>query len=355
MTLLTDTPLGALRVPTSPPPMRTVCSLALLTALVAWLPLPMGNAQDALPSPLQAEPIAVPKAEAVASLPAVPGATVPGSGLAATAAGHPTVLQILGNARRGFCAHLRQSPIGKLTAELRKPLSIATGGMVPAEKAPHPDEKSQPGPEGTAAQLKTVQLQAPKRQQAIADLKYVDVRYHPEVEATLIAALRADPSECVRLEAAMTLATLPVCTPAISKALKVCMESKDSDGNPAELSDRVRMYASRAFSHCSQCAPIDLHDTLERPEYPHQAAIDSSYLLQASASLPITAALAGEATPTSLSAVAPDDIELSALTDSPLPMESVTATVRTAPAATVSSQRARPRPKNLLEVLQAAE
>ncbi|QEG40648.1 hypothetical protein [Roseimaritima ulvae] len=267
------------------------------------------------------------------------------------------MLQILGDARRGFCARVRQSPIGKLTAGMRKPLSMATGGMVPAEKKPHPDEKAQPGPEGTAAQVKTVKLQAPKRQQAIAELKHIDVRYHPEVEATLIAALRADPSECVRLEAAITIATLPVCSPAIRKALTVCVESKDTDGNPAELSDRVKMRAAMAIAHCANCAPQEMNETLERPEYPGHALLEQSSLMQASATLPITAALAGESTPTSLSAVAPADIELSSLSSVSLPPND-----SPAPRANSAAQRRlpaemppRPRPKNLLEILQAAE
>ncbi len=180
----------------------------------------------------------------------------------------PTMLQVLTSASRGFCARVRVSPIGQMAANMRKPLSVATGGLIAPEKAPHPDEQAQPGPEGTAAQLKAVNLQAPKRRAAVRELSAVDVRYHPEAEAILVAALRADPSECVRYEAALTIATLPACTEKIAKALRTSIDSSSTDGNPAELSTRVRNQAASALAKCECCLPSSDTAPQARPEYP---------------------------------------------------------------------------------------
>lgn len=180
----------------------------------------------------------------------------------------PTMLQILTSARRGFCARVRLSPIGQMAANMRKPLSAVTGGLVAAEKVPHADEQSQPGPEGTAAQLKAVNLQAPKRRAAVRELRAIDVRYHPEAEGILVAALRADPSECVRYEAALTIETLPACTDKLAKALRTSIDSSSADGNPAELSMRVRNQAAIALSKCECCLPQTDVTPQIRPEYP---------------------------------------------------------------------------------------
>lgn len=237
-----------------------VLVISLFAASGFSLQLP---AQEALPAPL-----AVPAAPQVA----IPSMTVHAQPPA------PTMIQSLASARRGVCATIKASPLGKLFAEMRKPLSTLTGGLVPMEKKPHPDEQKQPGPEGTAAQIKTVKLQAPKRQAAIEELTGIDVRYHPEAEAILVTALRADPSECVRFEAARTLTTLPVCSEPISQALKVCVAGNNSDGNPAELSARVRLQAEIALLNCQTCMPPGPADASERPEYPISEVVQASAL-----------------------------------------------------------------------------
>lgn len=233
-------------------PTLRICGLALGICLTAAL----GNAQE-LVQPPAGEAIA---GDAAASLPPMPTVAAPPK--------RPSMVQILSNARKDFCTKVRESPVGQLVGGLRKPLSLATGGVVPAEKAPGKDAQAQPGPQGTAAQIKAVQLQAAKRQSGIEALAGLDVRYHPEAEATLIAALRADPSQCVRLAAAETMTTLPVCTPKLAEALKVCVEGTNVDGNPAELSERVRMQAEAAWSHCLSCQPPGAKSPRERPEYP---------------------------------------------------------------------------------------
>lgn len=238
--------------------LRTV--LVMLSICPALIRDAQGQSLQPLPPPTGFP--AAPATPNASSVPAIQGIAV------APHPPAPTMLQVLTSAQRGFCAHVRVSPLGQLVCNMRKPLSVVTGGLVPAEKAPHADEQAQPGPEGTVAQLKAVNLQAPKRRAAVAELQGIDVRYHPEAEAILIAALRADPSECVRYEAALTLTTLPVCTEPISKALQVCLESSSRDGNPAELSQRVRWQAEAALAKCQCCMPPTSTNDKSRPEYP---------------------------------------------------------------------------------------
>ncbi|MEM9588431.1 MAG: hypothetical protein AAGA03_14200, partial [Planctomycetota bacterium] len=206
---------------------------------------------------------------AAAALPTAGASVVSaGGGLAVAPQAAPSMLQVLSSASKSFCTRLKTSPLGRLAAGMRKPLSLVTGGIVADEKPPNAEEKAQPGPEGTAAQIKAVKLQAPKRQAAIKELKGADVRYHPEVEANLITALRADPSECVRLEAATVIGTLPICTEALSKALEICATGSEADGNPAELSVRVQLRAEASLARCLCCLPQNSSTPTPRPEYP---------------------------------------------------------------------------------------
>jgi hypothetical protein len=130
---------------------------------------------------------------------------------------------------------------------------------------------SAPGPAGTAAQIQALKMDGPKRAAAIAQLKGLDIRYHPEVTQTLIAALRADPSECVRLEAARTIASLRTCTKPLTEALRICVEGTEKDGNPAELSMAVQRQAAEALNCCLGCLAEGGTQPAadeQRPEYP---------------------------------------------------------------------------------------
>jgi hypothetical protein len=272
------------------------------------------------------------------------------------------MLQVLTSAQRGFCARVRVSPVGQMLASMRKPLSVATGGLVAAEKSPHPDEQAQPGPEGTAAQLKAANLQAPKRRAAVSQLQGLDVRYHPEAEAILIAALRVDPSECVRYEAAVTLTTLPVCTEPIRKALQTCVESSTRDGNPAELSGRVRTQASIALSKCECCLTEPTSESAPRPEYPtsdlgpagreQPNVAPESFAIRRDASVPAMTASSSRATAAFNTASwrTPSGGENDGMVES---TPAVTASTKqmSSPGKTPAS---RPRPSNLLDVFKAA-
>ncbi len=237
----------------------------LLLLLTLSVIAPALAAEETLSPPAgNPAPLPLPTADAAAAAGRLPNPAAP-------SAAAPSLLQTMAAAKRGLCARWRSSPLGHLLANLRKPLSAVTGGLVPADKKPHPDQQGHPGPQGTAAQVKAAKLEAPARQAAIQSLAGVDVRYHPEAEAALIAALRTDPTECVRLQAAETIAHLPICSPGLRKALEICFEGKASDGNPAELSPRVRWQASLASNHCQSCQPSVLPAPEERPEYPPQA------------------------------------------------------------------------------------
>lgn len=320
------------------PPMSIVRTLAIFAlAFMVVCSVPRCASGQTLPEPANlsatanSSPLAPLPATATAPLSVAPNLT------AVSHPPAPTMLQVLTSAQRGFCARVRVSPVGQMVANMRKPLSVATGGLVAAEKVPHADEQAQPGPEGTAAQLKAVNLQAPKRRAAVRDLQGMDVRYHPEAEAILVSALRVDPSECVRFEAAVTIATLPVCTEPIAKALRTCIDSSSSDGNPAELSMRVRNQAAVALTSCECCLPEASNDVQPRPEYP-VTRLDSERL------------------PQRLGVGGPQAVQTVSFEDAVWrqPVNEMSATPAEPIAAKVISPVADERPKNLLEVFKSA-
>ena len=106
---------------------------------------------------------------------------------------------------------------------------VQDGGFSPAEIA--------------AAKVKLDEMQAQSRQAAVKYLATVDCHYYPEAEASLIAALRADRSEAVRLEAATALGNSRGVTVRILDALHLTATAQETDGNPAESSERVRSAA----------------------------------------------------------------------------------------------------------------
>lgn len=173
-------------------------------------------------------------------------------------------------------AKLKASPLGKLCAEIKKPLSKLTGGIIPAESHPNPVELAAPGPQGAAAKIKKDQLEAPQRLSAVKALATVDCHWYPEAQTALVNALRTDRDECVRYEAALVLSQANCCNRMIVQALKTCVEGSQVDGNPGERSMRVRNQAAFALERClNMCGDGELDsfnsDQL-RPEYPEQAS-----------------------------------------------------------------------------------
>ncbi len=100
-----------------------------------------------------------------------------------------------------------------------------------------------------AAKIKMDEAQAKPRQAAVRYLASVDCHYYPEAETGLIAALRADRIESVRYEAALAMATCKGTTSAMLEALHVASMGMETDGNPAETSERVRAAARSALNH----------------------------------------------------------------------------------------------------------
>lgn len=230
------------------------------------------NSQELVPPPVptdlsQAANEASSMATQAASAASVSGVAAAGPGVGFKPGGF---FHALSTTKNSICQKLKHSAIGGLVAEMRKPLSAITGGMVAPVAAPSSHEVAAAGPQGTAAQIQAIKIDAPKRVAAIAQLQGIDVRYHPEAAQTLIAALRADPSDCVRLEAARSIATLKTCTKPIAEALRICVEGLETDGNPAELSPAVQQQAAMALSCCLNClSDSSAAPTTEtRPEYP---------------------------------------------------------------------------------------
>ncbi len=112
---------------------------------------------------------------------------------------------------------------------------IADGGHAPAEIL--------------AAKIKMDEAQARPRQAAVRYLASVDCHYYPEAETGLIAALRADRCESVRYEAAQAMASCRGTTSGMLEALNVSSMGTETDGNPAETSERVRAAARNALNH----------------------------------------------------------------------------------------------------------
>jgi hypothetical protein len=106
---------------------------------------------------------------------------------------------------------------------------VQDGGFSPAEIA--------------AAKIKLDEIQSRSRRAAVKYLATVDCLYYPEAEYSLLAALRADRSEAVRLEAATALGSCRGVTVRILDALHLTATAQETDGNPAESSERVRLAA----------------------------------------------------------------------------------------------------------------
>lgn len=187
--------------------------------------------------------------------------------------GKPRAFPILNHLSEKHATHkakLRASPLGKIAKDCRKIFSKFTGGVVPAAPTPNRVELAAPGPQGVAAKIQKDALDAPKRLAAIQHLGTVDCHWYPEALLQLTTALRTDPSECVRFEAAKILSNGCCCEPYVVVALRTCVAGSDSDGNPSERSLRIRNQAAFALEKClaSGQAPSGTPLQLGRPEYP---------------------------------------------------------------------------------------
>lgn len=205
---------------------------------------------------------------------------LPGAGAGVASRPRGGFLQSLAAHDAALKASLRASPVCQLLGNMLKPLSGLTGGLIPAEKAPSAEEMAAPGPAGAAAKIKKDQLDAPKRVKAVQELGNVDCQRYPEAEQHLIAALRTDAIECVRLEAARALSKCNCCSKTVLEALRITVAGSEKDGNPAERSPRVRQQARTALENCLVTHGDDTMplEPLPRPEQPLRPEVPVAYL-----------------------------------------------------------------------------
>jgi hypothetical protein len=146
-----------------------------------------------------------------------------------------------------------------LLNSLLKPFGALSGGLVPPLLPSGPSAanlaKPQTSAAGAAARIQTQEADAKARREAVRYLGTVDCRYYPEASAALATALRTDPSECVRYEAALALNRSCCCTQKTVAALKAAASGGSDDQNPPECSERVRAAAESALMRCATAVP----------------------------------------------------------------------------------------------------
>jgi len=164
------------------------------------------------------------------------------------------------------------SPIGQFLNNMMMPMSMMTGGLIgpicPGPNTPNPADigKSASSAQGAAAKIKAEEAQAKAKIAALEYLATVDCRYYPEAEVAMIAGLRAEKNECVRLAAAKALASGCCCSAKVVKALMMCVDCSTKDGFPAEASELVRAYAYVALERClRKCVQADPETPPEPP------------------------------------------------------------------------------------------
>lgn len=162
--------------------------------------------------------------------------------------------------RRKLC----QTPLGNMLNSITRPFNTFTGGIIPnfCPGKPSEEDLKKPGAEGAAAQAAKDAAEAQARRKAVRLMGTFDCHWYPEAEAGLVAALRTDRAECVRLEAAIALNRGCCCTRAIVEALEETVAGTDKLG-PSENSPRVRAVALMALERCLTCP--EAHEILESP------------------------------------------------------------------------------------------
>lgn len=236
----------------------------------------------ALPSGLRAQVPAVPGVPAGAPV-GLPGSaiTAPGGPIASAPPTAPTrnlwsFLFPSQGQKATFKKCLCSTQFGKFLTSATMPMSMFSGGMIggccPGPNAADPDALAQPptSAEGAAARIKKSEADAAARRAAVRYLGTADCHRWPEAEAALVNALRSDPNECVRWQAAMSLGSGCCCTKKIIQALTLTVSCSNADGNPIESSWRVKHAAFAALQHCVSCYPLPVAATppSTRPEAP---------------------------------------------------------------------------------------
>ena len=225
------------------------------------------------------DPNVVPAQYAVPGVPAVPGvAGVPTAAPTGVAGCFAGLCQVGSQLKSCWC----KSALGQMFGTIISPISGLTGGIIPSCCSnPTAADLAQPGAQGAASAIQANAADAKARRAAVKYLGTVDCHWFPEAEAGLIGALRADPIECVRWEAAHQLRNGCCCTKKVIEALRICVQGTNEDGNPSENSPRVRAEAMVALQECLSCggdgsAPVR-PEMPTRPENPDALAAANPY------------------------------------------------------------------------------
>ena len=138
----------------------------------------------------------------------------------------------------------------------------------------------------SAAKIMLDEMQTNARCAAVRYLASVDCHYYPEAEFGLIAALRTDRVEAVRLEAALALGYCRGTTMRTTQALHMAAQGMDSDGNPAETSERVRAAACLTLQRLWTWTPPPIYDHSGPTDSPADWCLVHPQVMQPGAYLP---------------------------------------------------------------------
>jgi hypothetical protein len=187
---------------------------------------------------------------------AVPAAT-PATVVVTPAAPPMTIWERLGLGKAQLAACKEtfcNSALGQLFNNSLRGPGAFTGGILgpccPTGPSLEDLKRSPDSAQGAAAQIQKSEAEARARRLAVRYLGTVDCNWYPEAKAGLIGALRGDPNECVRLEAAIALGRGCCCNKDTIKALTNVLSPRPKDGNPVENSERVKAAAYAALDHC---------------------------------------------------------------------------------------------------------
>ncbi len=217
---------------------------------------------------------------------------------AAAPAGGGTIWNFFGINKAGLreCkVRLCKSNIGMMLGNMMKPAGAMSGGLLPqcCPKVLQEDtlaKAAKAGPDApsdaqvAAAKIAKSEAEAKERRAAVRYLGTVDCHYWGDIaEPALILALRKDPNECVRWEAAMALGNGCCCTKATITALTLSVYGVDKDKQtvagafkddaPVETSERVKAAALMALQHCLSCYSETAAPAPEKSEPPPERPI----------------------------------------------------------------------------------
>jgi hypothetical protein len=215
----------------------------------------------------------------------VPGVTAPGTSAPSSSSTQPSNIYSFlcpTSAQTAACqAKLCASPVGQILSAVLQPVSLYSGGIVGQNCCPqnNPNNQSnfvnssdlgQPSDSalGAAARIQQDDAEASRRVQAVEYLSTVDSSRYPEAELALIASLRGDRNECVRLAAARGLQRGCACSKRVMEALAITISGSNRDGFPIECSPRVRAAATFALQGCLHRCTVTPVETETPPEPP---------------------------------------------------------------------------------------